>query len=413
MKKVILVLAGIICCGVIAVISYLHYAPALGMVMPLKEVTTFSRPAHLVISFIPYKLVLMNVSNESGVSYRELPEPNQSTSKILSDYSFYPGAAIVVCPDGSRFYVCMADVLAEYDSIGSFLRPISITEFELGPGKHIFGKTTEASNDKIWLSVESLPRRDSKHFIIEWQPDKIPNTRQVGPQAFSWTIAPLREKVFVFGEKTGIFDLDTREFAPKSWNMYSSADFTQANGLLLSDDRPEDKYDRIAWVDLANGSEVDITWGGEAQWGPDGYIYFKRGSTQLWRCKPDEGKCEPVYLATRIAKGGDWGIGNELKFSHDRTFLAFFYRIPLSSGKEHRGLVLIDLKNGEYLELDSKDFSCLYPRMVTEHIAFINGEILMVEDAVENFWFIMDMAWLTTNDVKTNSVPTSGPVETK
>jgi len=399
MRKSVVVVLGILCCGIIAMtvtITYFYNSQGPGMVLPFREVTAFSRPAQLIMVLMPHKAVLMNVSGNSGLSYSELHEPSRFSLQNLSDYGFFPGAAIAVRPNGSKFYISTADQLAEYDKTGSLSHLISIAEFRVGPGKYIFGETVQASNERLWLSVQSLPRRHSRHFVIEWQPGNDPNTREIGPEAVLWTVAPSRRQAFVFGEKTGLSDLDTNSFIEKPWNMYCFADFTEADGLLLSGVLASDKYDRVALFDLGKDSQKDITWGAQAQWGSDGYIYFKRGSTQLWRCKPDKTKPEPVYLATRVPRGGDSGIGNELKLSHDRTFLSFFYRVPHPSGEERRGLVLLGLKNKEYTDLDSETFCRLYPGPRSQKIAFVDGEIKQLEKPTKNFWFLINMAWLVT-----------------
>ena len=109
-------------------------------------------------------------------------------------------------------------------------------------------------------------------------------------------------------------------------------------GLILNIDR---KGDSIALrfpglggysqIGPQRGARLDphrIDQGGAARWGPDGYIYYSIGRTELWLCKPDGTAKESIYAATNnegaptsqmVADSAD------LKISHDRSVLAFHY----------------------------------------------------------------------------------------
>ena len=402
---------------VVGAVCYFFCTTGPGMILPFKKVSNFSREVSFVSVFGRNKVLLINVSNNYGLWYREISESNQLGQKTLSKDNDYYGATVTARPDGTRLYICRKDELAEFDATGTLLRRISIEEFKLGPGSR-FGEIVEAVNDRLWLSVGEK--------IIEWQPDKHPSTRLLGPEAFTfskWAVDPIENRVFLEGNNSGIFDFDTEQFIEKDWqNKGSFFDFAQDKDLLLSGTLASGKDDIILKVNTSNDSEVDITWGAQAQWGYDGYIYFLRGSTALLRCKPDGSKIETVYSARRITSGGNEGTGTELKFSHDRTVLAFHYRVPrywgrdnldLFSVAEHFGIVLIDLKAKEFIDLTEDDFCRIYLDMYSKGLVSLDATAMIYLEHERVFWYIENMALLITNDVNTNSVPTSGSVEVK
>ena len=401
---------------VVGAVCYFFCTTGPGMILPFKKVSNFSREVSFVSVFGENKVLLINVSKNNGLWYREISESNQLGQKTLSEDNHYYEATVTARPDGTRLYICINDEFAEFDATGTLLRRISIEEFKLGPGSK-FEETVKAANNRLWLSVGEK--------IIEWQPDKHPSTRLLGPEAFGWAVDPIENRVFFHGNKGGIFDFDTEQLIEKDWlqkGLSSFCDFAQDKDLLLSGSLASEKDDIILKVNTSNDSEVDITWGAQAQWGYDGYIYFLRGSTALLRCKPDGSKIETVYSARRITSGGNEGTGTELKFSHDRTVLAFHYRVPrywgrdhldLFSTTEHFGIVLIDLKAKEFIELTEDDFCGIYLDMYSKGLVSLDATAMIYLEHERVFWYIENMALLITNDVKTNSAPTSGPVEAK
>jgi hypothetical protein len=332
-------------CMTLGTMIYFCLVPGTGMALKLQQVPAFSRSAAFIATFHRNKGILMNVSNDNKSSYHEF------NLGPIYDSAFLPPAAIAVRPDGSRFYICIDEMLGEYDSSGKLLRKIAIDKFGFKDTK--FGQEAQASNDCVWFTAGDV--------IVEWESSKPAHTCVLGPSAFVWTVDPAGHIVFLRGPKDGIFDFGTMEFDEKLWNEYGLfCDFAEARGLLLSNVLSCEKDDTIVLMNLEDGEIKELSWGAQAQWGPDGYIYFVRGNTQLWRYKPSEYDAEPVYLATKLPQGDKEGYLHVLKLSHDRTFLAFYFWCRPSADFElkgitvdpkRHGLVLIDLKKREYIEI--------------------------------------------------------------
>lgn len=394
------------------VVYCFYYAIRPRMILPFSRVGSLSRDVSFVSVFGQNKVLLQNVSKNNGPRYREISESNQlghTTPRTTYDYH---EATVAASPDGTRLYVCADDELAEFDAGGTLLRRISIEQFKFAPGTR-FGEIVEAANDQLWLSVGAQ--------IIEWQPDKHPSTRLLGPDAFAWVADPAENRVFFLGIRSGIFDFDTSELVEKDWQEKGLfCDFAQDKGLLLSGTLASGKQDGILKINTSNDAEFDLPWGAQAQWGCDGYIYFIRGSTHLSRCKPDGGKVETVYSATRIVRGGKEGTGNELKFSHDRSLIAFYYKVPYSgvqeslglfASKYHFGIVFIDLRAKEFMELTEDDFCRICLDMDSDGLISLDGTAFSSLKLRRVFWQIENMALLTTHDANASSIPTIEPIK--
>jgi hypothetical protein len=376
------------------------------MILPFSRVSGLSREVSFVSVFDEKKVLLSNISKNKGLWHREISESIQLGHGLSRATNVYREATIAATPDGMRFYVSANDELGEFDTGGTLLRRILIDEFKLKADSR-FGETVQAANDRLWLSV-------GQH-IIQWQTDKHPSTRLLAPSAFMCVADPVENRIFLLGVKSGIFDFDTNEFVEKAWQGKGSfCDFAQNKGLLLSCVLANGKEDKILKVDTSNDVEVDITWGAQAQWGCDGYIYFIRGSTHLLRCKPDGGEVETVYSATRIVRGGKEGTGNELKLSHDRSLLAFYHKVPCRGAQESLGLfaskydfgiAFIDLRAKEFMELTEDDFCRICLDMDSDGLISLNGRAFQNLKLRRVFWQIENMALLTTDDANGSSIP--------
>lgn len=355
-----------------------------GMIIPFTRVQSFSRSAALVSSYFGGRPILMDVSGKDAFAHR-LSRDKNPVSSLTSLANGMMGkigpTPIAVRLDGSRLYLCLGKMLVECDASGQVLRQISIDEFDLGSGSFLFARHAQASINRLWLSVFDLEHEipGERYFVVEWQPDKPPGTRVVGPRFNYWFAAdPTSRKVLVSGYPTGIFDFSTKEFIEIKRGTFHFVDFDSQHGFLLSISYPSDRGDAaIIRVDAFGRSTTVLPNGMCAFWGPDDHIYFCRGETQLWRCRPDGSEVEPVYLATTNPIGGRRRSAALPVFSHDRTFVAYLYRVPRVFGGDIRGVVLIDLKSNEYCELPATPF-------FYERIAWVTKNDVIPELEPEN-----------------------------
>lgn len=141
----------------------------------------------------------------------------------------------------------------------------------------------------------------------------------------------------------------------------------------------------------------------QAQWGPDGYIYFIRKGTQLWRVKPGNPP-EAVYKATGFARGGRTSYGNELVFNADRTCLAFCYRVPIHEMERNKygfqnslygtvrcGVVIIDLKENEYLHIPASRFYNIYRDLDSKGLLNLCNDTFLTLSLNRHIWHIENM----------------------
>ncbi|MBW8039098.1 MAG: hypothetical protein FVQ85_03765 [Planctomycetes bacterium] len=404
----------IVAVAVGAVLLYFfYYTSNPRMILPFSKVSGLSREVVFVSVFDEKKVLLSNISKNKGSWHKEISESVKLGNASARATNVYHQATIATTPDGMRVFVCANDELGEFDTSGTLLRRILIDEFKLTTDGR-FGEMIQAANDRLWLSVGEQ--------IIEWQTDKHPSTRLLAPGdgVFMWIADPVENRIFLVGVKCGILNLDTNKFLEKAWqNKGTFCDFVQNKGLLLSGAIASGKEDRILKIDTSNDAEVDITWGAQAQWGCDGYIYFIRGSTHISRCKPDGGKVETVYSATRRVRGGKEGTGNELKFNHDRSLLAFYHKVPcrgaeetfgLFASKYDFGIVFIDLRAKEFMELTEDDFCRICLGMFSEGLISLSGAFINLKHR-RVFWEIKNMALLTTDDANGSSIPTTETIK--
>lgn len=358
-----------------------------------KKVSYFSRPVRLILSIEPSNVSVLDLADANSLTLTRLYDPSGIYSMPLFRYQYSPPHCVEVLEGGERFYVWNFKELYEYDKELNLLRCIDVNDFELD-GDHSFFTQRYSTSDCLYLSVEPNDRSAKDISIVKWQLEKEPNEREIGPEAYTWSVDPNENKVVTFIFDSGIYDFNAGKYTKKMWESSLYASYMGDSKFILSDTFASDRYSKVRILDISTNADETITWGAEAQLGCDDYIYFKRGSTQLWRYDLKSENIERVYF-TSFIKSGWTGICNrELVLSYDRTMLAFFYRIPslLSNEKEKRGLVIFDLVNKEYIELTSKDFCGFFPDIYNSGVSFIDG--YLEEEKSEDFWFIVDMDFL-------------------
>ncbi len=320
-----------------------------GMQLPFEEVARLSRPAILLANY--ERLEHMDVSRDAGL-----------TKGIKLSQSGNRNAGIAVKPDDSGFYVGTETALLQFDSQAELIKRIPLTEFNLGGAEFIWGATM--SDTRIWLTSIGGP---TGLAIIEWQLDKPPATRLVVPVTHAVHIAVVREtrKVYI-PFAGGLVDFEKAKFEQASWGKtgeYYFADFDSARGLLLST-LPQSMTRKIVRVNLLTGGQQFVTEGSYAVWGPDDWVFFCVGDTELWRCKSDGSKREVVFTATEDKIVSAAGFAVAPRFDRSRSRLAYSYYSTAGSGepvysaaaaaKAVSGIVLIDLETQEYRLLHDK-----------------------------------------------------------
>jgi len=154
----------------------------------------------------------------------------------------------------------------------------------------------------------------------------------------------------------GVYGLHKKEYIryfPHIKNRFSHIDYEKGKGVLLSTQSWNKDY-VINLIDPNTGAARIITKGSQAFWGPQGDIYFTRGSGQLWRCELDNPKEKPVYLATMFPRNEKHL--STLWLSDDRSFIVFNYAVPLMAGGTQLGVLFVDLDEKEYLHVEKGMF---------------------------------------------------------
>lgn len=389
----------IVLLGIAGTSAYFYFFKGPGMLLPLTKVTGFSRKISLLSTVDHDKVILTNYSREGYLSSRVISPQTKSIGNEHRRY--FPSFAIR--PDGSRFFIGSGEEIVEYDSCGEYVRRVAIGEFDLEPHEDRLFGSIQASNSQLWLQLGSF--LESEYLIVEWLFDKEPGTREIVRVDLTTETDPFGLRSLTFEHSGGFYTLDAKEVVGRLWAECNVSDILASDSVLLSSDLANSRGDRISILDISKNSKRDVTWGAMARWAADGYIYFVRGSTQLWRCKPGE-KPEAVYLATRAVRGGKECAGHELIFNHDRTCLAFCYRVPckeisgstphpggLESGNMRCGVLLIDLKNLEYMEVSAEDFYDIYLDLNSKGGLSFSEDILhLITISGDDFWHIRNMS---------------------
>jgi len=309
-----------------------------GMQLPFTKVERLSRPA-LFVTFHKW-LEHMDVSEDADLN------TDTRISQALV------GSGIAVKPDGSGFYAATKTDLIQFDNRAKLVRKIPIVGFDLGMGR--LTNVAGMSDDYIWLMSDD---GTGGQAVVEWRLDSPPATRQVVPVEYSAFIAVDRNtrKVYV-PVAGGLIDFRKAQFEDAPWGMrgeYFFADFDSSRGLLLST-YPSGEWRGIVHVDLRTGKRNRLDEGSYAVWGPDDWIYFCVGDTELWRCKSDGSLREVVFTATHDRFVAVGGFAVAPRFDGTRSRLAYTYYRMARDGSPTSGIVFIDFETQEYHILHDK-----------------------------------------------------------
>ena len=313
--------------------------PKPGMQLPFRKVARLGRPA----AFVAYHewLEHMDVSQDADL-----------IKGIRLSQGTVRNAGIAVYPDCSGFYVGTKTALLQCDTPAKLVRRIPLPEFDLGGGEFIW--ETAMSDDYIWLVCDGGPAGSA---IVEWRLDKPPATRLIVPVEHPAHIAVDRERRRVYVPFAGgVVNFNKAKFEGASWGRrgeYYFADFDSRRGLLLSS-YPAGTTRTIVHVNPVTGDRNPVTDGLFAIWGPDDWIYFCVGDTELWRCKSDGSQREVVFTATEDKVVSQAGYACAPRFDQSRSRLAYTYYSAVGGGEAVSGIVLIDFATQEYRVLPNK-----------------------------------------------------------
>ena len=306
---------------------------AKGMQLPFKKVELMTRPALLVT--YERHLKQMDVSRDAGLQ-----------RGLLIDAKQVNNATIAVRPDGTRFYIGADSGLLEFDGRGRLQRRIPTEQFDVGDRRFNWGAA--ASNERLWLTALG---RGGNSAIVDWRPTDEPGSRiMVSAEAPIGVAVDRASRRVYLPLAGGVIDFNIGEFRQGEWGRFEFADSDPERGVLLSGPLAF-QTDEIVRFDPRTNSRQVVGTGTYAVWGPDEWVYFCVGETQLWRCKTDGSRREPVFLATtNPVRRTEESYARPPTFDEKRTRLAWTCLVPFKVGR--LGVtVLIDLKAREYREL--------------------------------------------------------------
>jgi len=387
----------LLACILCLLVWYFVLPGHVGMNLPFRKVDRFEEGLSLMANFGTKDVIRMELGKPGG-TWEEIAESNG----LVSRFDNHSLPAIAACPDGSRYYITVGDLLGIFED-DLLKQIIPIEDFGFGDGEYFFGYIAFASQERLWFSAKRRGDLFGDCFLVEWSVEKKPGTRKIGPVSLDWHVDPDSRQVFVHGVKSGIYDFGAESFEEIKWDD-SYFDYDKEHGLLISSAGADSTYQQIVLTDIDYGSKEDVTWGGQAQWGCDGYIYFLRGSTQLWRIKPGEERAEAVFLATKWVDEYKDYYGHALIMDAGRRYVAFAYNITNDKGNLYplnykSGLLLLDLVEQEYMEFKPEELSERYLEMYLQGIISLDDDhlsYLLMEKM--SFAYFQNMAWVVERE---------------
>lgn len=314
------------------------------MLLPYNKVNNFNDDVCLLTSFMAKAVIIHDIGSKNN-PWKEVVESHSLAFRQKG----ITQQAIASCPDGSRYYICTCDKvgICKADRV---IETIPIEAFNLDGKEYRFCWKAYASNDRLWLYT--IKMNDPNIFlVIEWNIESPPSSKKITTFSGDW------EDSYIDSNTGRLFIADDADEIRKQYHYDFIHgiffDFNDAYGLLLSSSVADNICDNIFFRKSGKSPYEIMTWGGQAQWGSDGYIYFLRGSTQLWRKKLSESDPELVFRSTDSVIEYRNYYGHELKIDASRRYLAFSYNID-SDGtgypmNYYNGLLLIDLARKEYI----------------------------------------------------------------
>jgi hypothetical protein len=279
-----------------------------------------------------------------------------------------------VRPDGRGYYLCVEPrylfgeehkerKVYAFDAESRLVAEANSISLGLAP-KDELEQLVGVSNDKCWISVNRYIQMDGKWRKIAL--DTLLEVslsdgllkgviRNVG-EFQSVVVDGENRRAFVYrGMANPIVDIysvdEARVVASFPLGVRageSFIDYLAGEGVVLSDGNSDPPLPMA--VLRLDGTVVPMPHGVSGWWGSDGYVYYVKGSTRIWRCRPG-GKEEPVYLGTSILRSDPVVSEGVFHPGSDRSFMCFEYTVHSIWERNvlHVKYVMLDLKTKEYM----------------------------------------------------------------
>lgn len=312
-----------------------------------QEKDTLSRPAFFIThsSYLQY----LNVSTDGGFSFGP---------KIYDKYIPIYNSSIEYNSYLNTIYLTAYNDIVILDIDFNIINSIPIDSFING-NNYFLDVPIQSSGQYLWFNALKIIKGNNGSikyniYLIEWNQGKPTNTCIKSPEIYTkqWVILPEFRKAIILEKNVRIMDLSTSQSITTEWSGYDRVDYDNKYGGILSHTSENSRLP-IKYFNIETNTEKDLAIGNMAVWGSDGYVYYCVGTTQLWRCKTDGSKEEPVILLTKkpIWPKSDFAV---LKTGCDRTFLSWFFCMAHFSRVSEYGIILLDLQSKEIRTLPSE-----------------------------------------------------------
>jgi len=333
------------------------------MALPFRSVENFTRTEELLNSTLGNEALRHILEREGPV-----------TLPIFLQMHLVSNRELVADPTCPFCLIRKEKEILVFDRQGGPIDAVSLSELGLEPEQYEFDYFIGASPIRAWVGLRSRVRKtaDGHSFRLDGVVEiRLDSTgvegvvHQVGHYGCA-AVDTEREKCYLIDNdyrphKTEIRTYDLKAATVESTatitgfhNPFYFVDYDDDDKLLLSGGKWDEKP-AVVVFDLGTGEAMEAGAGTRARWGGDGYAYFTRGSTQLWRWRegnPDPG---PVYLLTKYPREGPV-FRRGIWVGRDRNFLAFYYSVPSFISGRRSGLVLFDLAEKEYRDIPKGTF---------------------------------------------------------
>lgn len=335
------------------------YRTGLGIRLNFEKVQTFRSPIKLVLIFEYNKMVILQVNKNlptiNDVLFFSFPESEicEAIGNSLTNFS-----------EGEPcFYVSTQENIYKFDLMGKLVQKFHIVEFQLAE-EFIFCNKIDIEGEHLWQLVKSSG--EYQEYIMEWNVLKSTLTKKIHKIDLYRNPDPFGRMIIDFGNEAGYYCLDAKELIGNTWINYFPEGL-RSDSLVASHAWTSGREDFVSFLDNKYDVSKKITKGSKAKWGSDGYLYFTRGSTQLWRYEPNTIQENPVFCATFFPVYSKFRGPCDLVWDVSRQYMGFLYSIPLCNENEFEntthfrfGIVLVDCKNYEYIHINSAYLQDLY-----------------------------------------------------
>lgn len=257
--------------------------------------------------------------------------------------------------ENKSFYFLTQDEAVEIDADMNVVRRFSIHDYGNELSDSTFGGNCQIHDKRLWFSAKTkIGPNKIEYLVYEWDTTKPPSQAKFCGASDNdfWLIDSTKNRIITTGEKVAISDIALKFTYKTIYKSYTCVDLDNEKGLLLSNGPLSENKDIMIYNPETDEEKI-LAKGTVAIWGNADYIYFSRGTSQLWRLDITTNKEEPVYMATEKEVIGDpYPVLPVM--DKNKEFLAFFCSIPQENSNFPRlEVVLFDLVKGEYVKPES------------------------------------------------------------